>query len=70
MTAYRRDNPDIRNEISTNVMVCIIDRGSNTWKILPTTTDNEYHIVVASDEANYDGSDQTGWYLSSHRWYE
>lgn len=67
LSAHRQQGSDKRNGHSTFVMIHKDGWQGKTWKILPLGN-GQYTISLAIDEPKCDGTDQTGWFLSAHRY--
>ena len=69
LSAHRSDPRDRRNGHSTHLIVHKPGWDRKAWRFVPVDrANNLYHIVLAADEKKQDNVDQTGWFLSAHRY--
>lgn len=68
LEAHRYWDGDKRNGWSTYLHTNACSYGANKWKIVPTDSGASYNLILAMDENKYDGVDQTGYVICSHRY--
>jgi hypothetical protein len=70
LSAHRYLDQDKRSEKSTYVNVHTFGWGAKRWRLTPvasTYSGTAFYISLVTDEHKYDGTDQSGWFLTLQR---